>query len=356
MAFLECTFEDLAKVRFGLSPMAQVVGALQVLGGGNAPPGVPIWTAKVRERHERLLAGSPAVRALVRLHAVTDYAPDFYCVPPTGLDTTFERELAAVRATPPERAAADLRLGYRGRPVDPALDVPDPQDRVADALAAVWAELLAPDWPRLRALLERDIVQRAGTLTVYGWARVFDGLAFDLLPHGDRILLGRPSKRPAVTGSRTGDATATTTSSTSGGPTRDAATERPGAAEVRRVHRPGGVGVVLIPNAFGASFVYLDPPRSYGLSYPAQGVAALWENTYPATDSLAALLGRGRAAVLAALDTPAGTSRLADRLSMTLGGVGDHLAVLRKAGLVSRARSGRSVLYSRTPLGDSLIT
>jgi DNA-binding transcriptional ArsR family regulator len=53
--------------------------------------------------------------------------------------------------------------------------------------------------------------------------------------------------------------------------------------------------------------------------------------------------------------SPASTSQLVAQLSMTLGGVGDHLAVLRRAGLVSRTRSGRSVLYSRTALGDALI-
>ncbi|WP_049575205.1 ArsR/SmtB family transcription factor [Nonomuraea sp. SBT364] len=319
MAYLDCTPEDLARVRFGLSPMSQVVGVLGVFAGHPAPPGISLWTSRVRDRYERLLAADPVLRALAKLHGVTDYIPDFYCVPPAGLGTVFEDEALAVRRTPADRAAADLRLSHRGRPLDPALDVPDVAGRVADALESLWRGLLAPRWPRLRALLERDIVQRAGRLAVYGWADVFDRLDIEMVTRDGRILLGKPG--------------------------------RPGAV----MHRPSGVGLVLIPNAFGASYVYLDPPRAYGLTYPALGTAALWESPEPAADGLAALLGRGRAAVLTALDGPASTSQLVAQLSMTLGGVGDHLAVLRRAGLVGRTRSGRSVLYSRTPLGEALI-
>ncbi|NRQ37596.1 winged helix-turn-helix transcriptional regulator [Nonomuraea sp. NN258] len=316
MAHLQCTPEDLTKVRFGLSPMGQVVGSISVLNGASVPPGLSLWTARVRARYERLLHALPELRALIELHRVTDYLPDFYCVPPDGLGTTFEQELAAVRRVPAARARADLLLSYRGRPLDPALDVPDPSRVVAGALEALWRDLLAPDWPRLRALLERDIVQRAGRLAVYGWAQVFPGLDIDMVLDGDKIMLGK------VGGNS---------------------------------HRLGGVGVVLMPNAFGVKCVYLDPPRAYGLTYPALGVAALWESDAPA-GGLVALLGRGRATVLLALDGPASTSQLVAQLSMTLGGVGDHLAVLRRAGLVSRSRSGRSVLYSRTPLGDALVS
>jgi DNA-binding transcriptional ArsR family regulator len=58
--------------------------------------------------------------------------------------------------------------------------------------------------------------------------------------------------------------------------------------------------------------------------------------------------------LLHALSEPASTTQLRAALSASLGATGDHLAVLRAAGLVTRVRSGRSVLYRRTTLGDAL--
>jgi DNA-binding transcriptional ArsR family regulator len=60
--------------------------------------------------------------------------------------------------------------------------------------------------------------------------------------------------------------------------------------------------------------------------------------------------------VLADLDAPRTTTELARRLGMSPGGVSQHLAALRDAGLVSAQRNGRSVLYCRSPLADELVT
>ncbi|WP_243718924.1 winged helix-turn-helix domain-containing protein [Actinomadura sp. KC06] len=94
----------------------------------------------------------------------------------------------------------------------------------------------------------------------------------------------------------------------------------------------------------------------YTLMYRARGVAALWESPAPRRDdALARLLGRTRADLLRLLAEPATTTWLSARLRMSLGGIGDHLAVLYASGLVTRQRSGRSVLYRRTAVGDMLV-
>jgi DNA-binding transcriptional ArsR family regulator len=118
-----------------------------------------------------------------------------------------------------------------------------------------------------------------------------------------------------------------------------------------------GAGLLLIPSVFiwPAVAAHVDAPWPKTLIYPARGTAALWETQDNASAAaLGALLGGTRARLLRALDSPASTTHLANELGLATGAVGDHLAVLRNAGLLTRVRSGRSVLYRRTPVGDAL--
>jgi DNA-binding transcriptional ArsR family regulator len=319
---------DLAASRFAISPLIELRDALRLLAGRShhrPPPGLRAWLDRARPVYDELRR-DVALDALVALQH-DRWGADFIAPPPaSGLATRIGDELAAVRATSAAQARAEIDYCLAGASGLPAatrrvLERPDAVAALADALTAAWEALLAPHWPQLRAILERDVLHRAARLTGVGWAGALDDL--------------HPNVR-----------------------------WRAGRIEIRRFSAVGeldlgGRGLLFLPSAFGwpGVGIYKDPPWHPALIYPARGIAALWDPPDEAgpPDALARLLGTTRAAVLLALDEPASTSQLVGQLGASLGGVGDHLAALRDAGLVSGSRAGRSVLYRRTPLGDALV-
>ncbi len=322
MLRFEVNAKDLLHSRFGLSPLFELANLVRVLAGQDARRLPPAWQARLDGPLQRLKE-DPAVAALLALHS-GHYGPGFVAPPPAGLAQTVEDDLAAVRATAPDQARKEIRIALGLRPTrDPAilavLNAPDVVHQLAGALERAWRDLLAADWPRLRALCERDVLYRASELGRAGWSAAFAGL-------------------PNVHW-------------------------RAGGIELPTIEGPaqpiplGGAGLLLIPTVFiwpGLATHFEQPwPRS--IIYPARGVGALWEPPGASpTGALGELLGRSRAALLDALDEAASTTQLARTLDLATGAVGDHLAVLLRAGLVERARTGRSVLYRRTPLGDAL--
>jgi DNA-binding transcriptional ArsR family regulator len=121
---------------------------------------------------------------------------------------------------------------------------------------------------------------------------------------------------------------------------------------------PQGGGLVLIPSVFVwpsvLSVASADLPQ---LAYPARGAATLWEpTTGRALDPLSAVIGRGRARLLIEMRSPRSTTELARLTGMSPGGVSQHLAALRAAGLVATHRYGRSVLNVRTTTAEALLS
>ncbi|MFF5215187.1 helix-turn-helix domain-containing protein [Micromonospora sp. NPDC000442] len=323
---IEVTPADVAASRYAISPLGEAVWALRVHAGQHAVPGLAPWVARTRSVFERLRRDCPAVGALMALLRRGGYNADFIQPPPDGIGRTFADELAVVRATPLGQARDELSRNLAGLRTPPAYarriyESPDVVDRLADAIEASWMALVQPDWPRLRAVLERDLVHRAGRLLAYGWGAA----VADLDPRLRWV---------------------------SGGGL--------GAIEVAdrdpRSYSLDGRGLLFIPTVFGMMINYVEPPWPFAIVYRASGVAELLGPPDPGRpeDALDRLVGRSRAAVLRALALPATTSQLVVQLGMSLGGVGDHLSVLREAGLITRVRSGRSVRYRRTPLGDAL--
>ncbi|WIX98287.1 DUF5937 family protein [Amycolatopsis mongoliensis] len=321
MLRFEVGSDDLLRSRFALSPLFELDGLLRRLDGRSDHRLPSSWLARLTSAYCRLRRNA-AFRAVLALHAPWQGAT-FVAPPPRSLAQTVEDDLATVRATAVEQARQQIAGCLRLRPVTDeevrrVLDGPDVVARLADALAEAWQDLLARDWPQLRAICERDVVHRAGLLGRGGWLAALDGLHARVRwrDHGIEVLRTKAARTVGL----------------------------------------GGQGLLLVPSVFvwpGVA-VQHEAPWPKALIYPARGVAALWENRPAEPGALGNLLGRSRARLLLAIDTPASTTQLARSLGLAVGAVGDHLTVLRRAGLLDRVRSGRSVLYQRTALGDAL--
>jgi DNA-binding transcriptional ArsR family regulator len=321
---IEVSPQDVAASRFAISPLIETMHALWVLSGKHRAGALAPWAEAAREPYGRLVATSPALRALVSLLRPGAYNADFIAPPPTGMSVPFDEELAVVRATPVEQARAEIALWLEGQPPQPegvleTLRSDRIVDLMAEALELTWERIVAPDWPRFHAVLERDVIQRAGRLATYGWAAALD----DLSPQ----IRWRP-RLGSIEMRMTGD--------------RDV------------LHRLGGRGLLFIPSVFSQGLgAYLSDTWPYALVYPARGVAVR-QATQGGRRALARLVGRSRARILAELEIPATTTQIAARLGLAIGTAGGHIAALRDAGLVTGTRVGRGVLYQRTPLGDAL--
>jgi DNA-binding transcriptional ArsR family regulator len=349
--------EDLTTSRFALSPLWELTHALRLLAGSPAESVLRPWLVRARDRYRALTREADI--GVINALSPPGWGADFLAPVPAGVSTTIGDLLDQVRSTPAEQAHREVAEALRRQPADPRIERILTGDRVAgyvaDVLAAAWQALLEPEWRTLRAILERDVVYRAGQLTSRGWAAALGGLHPELSWEQGRIVLSRMA----------GD--------------EDVAL--------------GGRGLLFVPSVFiwPKLALGLDPPWPPSLIYPARGVAALWERPAQARpgraqaggareagaragearagearagearagearagEALGRLLGPSRAAILVALEEPASTTQLVATLGQSLGAIGDHLAVLREAGLISGARSGRSVLYRRTPVGDAL--
>ena len=315
---------DLLHSRFALSPSFELENLLRVLDhtDRHSRPAEPV--ERFRPAFEELRRADPAVRALLALHHPRGGA-GFVAPPPTRAALqTIDDDLAAVRAVPLDVARAEIATCLAARPCrDPSalsvLSSPDVCASLASALRRAWDALLAADWLQLRAICERDIVYRSGLLARHGWAAALDGLHPRVRWHDGGIEVTRIADRTVTV---------------------------------------GGEGMTFIPSVFvwPGLAAHTDDPWPRGIIYPARGIADWWTATpAPPSAALEELIGRTRARILVALREPASTTQLARAMAIPTGSTGDHLRALRRAGLLDAARSGRSVLYHRTPLGDLLV-
>jgi DNA-binding transcriptional ArsR family regulator len=311
---------DLERLRFAYSPLAEVAESLYVLQSGQVPLLHRGWFDHTRTRLRRV--DMAVLRAIVP--APRPHVASFLLSGAREPSTSIDVQLAAVAECSTARLRADLEVVWRG-------ELPDETRRVlehgggphiAEALHQYWTVAIKPFWPQIRAVLDADVAYRATRLARGGIEALLSDLHPDLelAEHAIQV-------QSSAAGSE---------------------------------HELRGAGLLLVPCVFAWPHVMVDidagnPPS---ITYGPRGIGELWPQAPPPDptgDALAALLGRTRAAILRAVALPRSTSDVAAELNQSMPAVSAHLAVLRRAGLVSSWRAGRRVLYQLTPLARSVL-
>ncbi|MEU8299629.1 DUF5937 family protein [Micromonospora sp. NPDC048909] len=335
MIHLHFTAADLTRVRFAASPLTETVASLRALAaGGQGRHLHRPWIDRFAERSGRLRKRDlELLRALVRPEG---YIPDFLVPPPDRRSSTFADALTRIADADPEVVAQELAhlaghrvaqqgSGREGRQalLQALLQRPDAGiGPVTEALEAYHRVAIAPDWPRIDALLNDDIAYRLDALADGGVDRMMSNLHPSVLFAGQTLTIVKYYEGHADCGGR---------------------------------------GLLLVPCAFAWPDVLVRTaqPDSPSVSYSPRGLGRLWEEQeHPAQtgSALAGVLGQTRAALLAQLDLPMSTSQAATQMALSAPTLSVHLQALRAAGLLASRRAGRQVLYSRTELGDRLLS
>jgi DNA-binding transcriptional ArsR family regulator len=320
MIEVRLTAEDVAQLRFGISPLSEALTSLSVLHWPGVHPQYRRWVAatEARIRHldrELLLALAPPGRPRASL--------------PLGdadSSTTIADQLQAVADCPAELISAELELVWRGRVMPAAgrrviAEGPAGARRIADLLGSYWELAVAPYWPVIRGVIEAEIARGARRVAEGGVRALLTDLhpCYEPTDHGVRVV--NPDTNWRV------DAT--------------------------------GRGALLVPSVFTWPYGTVDtgmngPPS---LIYGPRQIGNLWDTVGIAAngDPLKDLLGRSRAVILRSVSTPRSTTELARDLQQSPAAVNAHLSTLVRSGLATSWRSGRYVFYQATPLAGRLI-
>lgn len=319
------TNTEMARVRFGISPVYEALKAVDVLTEpGRHAVHLP-WVRWARPLVDRV----PGIELLAGFVG-RDIRPGVLVPVPDVHLPALEDELETIRDADPMRVR---RFFDNNEPPTDRFqrefydDPPAGLARLADVLRRVFDVLVAPHWPRILGVLEADIAYRARVLADSGVAAVFDDLHPEVRWSDGELRLSGDGFSPELW---------------------------PLAAKEVVL---AGRALVLMPGVFcwPDKCVNTKPTTSGVLHYPARAVATVWETRRPAPDALSALLGRTRAELLVQLAEPGTTAQLAGRLGVTAGAVSQHLGVLRGAGLVATRRDGRTVLHLRTERAEALL-
>jgi DNA-binding transcriptional ArsR family regulator len=321
MTYLKLSPNALANCRFAISPLAETVGVLITLQRRCSDPALARWHAEHQDAYHRWLRTEPIAAALLPLIASTKRFPDMIALPPKhGMNTSLSEELGEMAAHTDEEIRAGVRAAaaasWRSHDLD-WLSQQNLAEQTAEVFNQGWQRFVALDWSRRRAILERDIMYRAGLLAVHGWKHTVETMKHRPVWVGDNAIRFSDQLLP---------------------------------------DRVIDEGLIFVPRTTTGGWWVCEKPPRYALVYCAYGPhAELTTNEAAGIDALDALLGAGRARIIRELQCPATSTQLAHVLELSLGTISNHLAILRNAGIITGTRAGRSVTYRLSQRGHQLL-
>ena len=311
----ELSEADVGDIKFGVSPLCEMGLSLRALTEPGRYPLQSAWLA--RTASARAGADTAVLLALIDERLWT---PDFLNPRPSSPLTRLPDELADLGRRDPRVVLGQLENLHGRVPQQFRGDPAAALRLIVTALADYWERAFAPHWPRMRSILQADIVHRGRRVAQSGLAAMLNELAPEL-SFADNVVSVK---------------------------NREVDT---------RVVAAEGRGLTLVPTMFAnrasVPSELAEPPL---ILYSARGQGVMWQTENPVTvAAVAALLGRTRTALLLALAEPASSTELGLRFGVTASAVNQHLRALRDGGLVTSTRYGHSMLYFRSELGAALI-
>ncbi|RPF41845.1 DNA-binding transcriptional ArsR family regulator [Streptomyces sp. Ag109_G2-6] len=300
MIRLQIDDATLYRTRLTISPLWETIGSLAILARyrGDVPNPYTNWARSVRPGMPAELSRDLVDAMRHRDSLLLD--PGFVPVPSPSRSSITD-ELEHLRATQPRN---------------------DRTDRIIGLLERYWDWAIAPHWGSIRSSLEEETLFRGRTLVVQGPEAMLHEL-------DGRVMWSHPT----LTAPYHHDLDLTVTQSQ----------------------------LLLVPTVFaGGLRLFGRQEDAMAMAYQARATGyfhVLSESVLnqESDDRLALLLGKGRAQVVRALESPQTTTSLAGTLGLAKSTVSQHLTVLIDSGIAWKQRVGGRVFYELDNDGRALL-
>lgn len=324
MILLELNSNDLLETRFAFSPMLELVLSYRVLMHPELQSIHLHWVSEAYCATETMIF--PYMDAVI---TPKHYITDFITPTPTTAVRNLDDAIEGLRATPEDLIRKNVRelLEFNRSTPSNVLQhfLDDPRCALEKLIAEMdvyWRTTLAHHWPRIRTVLENDVLYRARQHAL----------------QGIEVMLSDLDKKIRY---------------------QDGAIRFDKRLDEQFCHqgKAGGLGLQLVPAVFTAPYLnwQVAPEWKPMLVYSARGTG-LWHQESPQLNqALTQLIGTSKARILHALAEPVNTGELAIKLAVTPGAISQHLGQLTDAGLVESHRSGNRVYYRLSPRGEGLL-